>query len=83
MAEKKRIQFDMNPKHVEDLDKMTEQFGFSSRKETVNTALSILRWMGRMLSDGQVIVALNEETKSFRELSMPCFDNVKRETNER
>lgn len=71
-----RIQFDLPDSKVEELDKLMLAAGIKTRRELFNNALSLLEWALRQRKEGRVIASINEESKSYRELSTPILDSA-------
>jgi hypothetical protein len=72
-----RIQFDLPDTKIEELDKLMREGGIKTRRELFNNALSLLEWAIKQREDMRIIAAIDEESGSYRELSMPILDSVK------
>ena len=67
----------MSKKRLDDIDALKKIAGLGSRKEVLDNALSMFKWAIDQTEKGRAIVSLADDEKSYRELAMPCFDNVR------
>jgi metal-responsive CopG/Arc/MetJ family transcriptional regulator len=68
-----RIQLDLPEEKVKELDALMEETGISTRKDLLNTALTFLAWITKERKENRIIVSLDEQTGSYKELVMPHF----------
>ncbi len=73
----KRIQFELDEKRSEDLEKLMEEAGTATRKEFFNYALSLLKWALEERRNGRKIASIDTENGRIKELEMPIFDSVR------
>ena len=50
----------------------------STKKELINTALTVFEWMVKHASNGRVIAAVDEAGDTYIELGMPALDAATR-----
>lgn len=81
MADLVRLQVLLTQKQLRDLDDLQTRCGFSTRKEMLINALSLLDWALREKQNGACIFSINRQDKSYKELLMPFFAAL-RESNE-
>jgi len=81
MAEKNkvRIQIELDREKYEELQKLLEKTGTRTMKDFFNNAITLLKWALKKRSEGALIVAMNEEQKSYVELEMPILEAAVRQ----
>lgn len=77
-----RLQFDVPPDKIKELDNFIELTQVGTRKALFNTAFSLLAWAIRECQAGRSIAAVDESTNSYRELVVPALENVKARNRE-
>jgi hypothetical protein len=82
MSEVVRWQLDMPVQRAKELDALEEQYGFSSRKDLMNTALSLLQWAIEEVKGGRILASVDEKTQRYKELVLPAFQIASAEANE-
>jgi hypothetical protein len=75
-----KIQFDLTPERVKELESLMEVTGIRTRKELFNNALSLLEWAVRETYVGNIIAAIDEKNKRVKELVMPALSHVTKAT---
>jgi hypothetical protein len=73
-----RIQFDVKEEKLHDIERWMELSDISTRKLYVDYAFTIFQWALKQAHEGKVVAALDEKTGSYRELSMPPLDHVRK-----
>ena len=73
MSETIRWQLDMPVQRAKELEALEKTYGFSSRKDLVNTALSMLQWAIDEVKGGRVLASVDEKTMRYKELVLPAF----------
>lgn len=76
--EKVRVQFDLSPHRVAELDALMEACGVETRKDLFNNALTILEWSVQEVMRGNSIASINEEQHAYRVLQMPVLNHAAR-----
>jgi hypothetical protein len=73
-----RIQFDLSPDQVAELDGLIELCGLASRKDLFNNALSLFQWVVQERLQGRRIASISDDETSYREIQMPALMNVRK-----
>lgn len=74
-----RIQFDLSPDQVADLDKLIELCGLSGRKDLFNNALSLFEWVVQERLQGRRIASVSDDEKSYREIQIPALMKIRKQ----
>lgn len=77
MANLARIQLEIPADQLKELESLQELLGIRTKKELINAAIGLLEWNVRQKRQGRVIMSVNHDEKSYRELSFPPLDRVK------
>jgi hypothetical protein len=72
-----RLQIDMNGEKMRELDDLMRESGVATKKEFVNSALTLLKWAINQRRAGRIIASIDEKTDSYRELEMPILSVIK------
>ncbi|MBB4286497.1 hypothetical protein [Roseospira goensis] len=75
---KARVQFDLTPERLAELDHLMAVCGFETRKELFNTALSFFEAAVEEARKGNDIAAVNEEAQTYSRLVLPALARVTR-----
>jgi len=75
---KTRVQFDLTPERLAELDHLMEVCGFDTRKELFNNALSFFEAVVEEARKGNDIAAVNEDAKTYSKLVLPALARVAR-----
>lgn len=73
-----RITLDVPDEKFEEIKLLCERLRLATRKDLFNNAITPLQWAEEQIASGRVIASVDDEAKSFRELSMPIFANIQR-----
>jgi len=60
-AAKRRVQFIFPDQTIEELDRLKEQMGASSRTEVLKTAIELMHWAMARLAKGEEIAAVGDD----------------------
>jgi hypothetical protein len=71
-----RIQLELDPERVEDLDLLQNELKLATRKSLFNNALTFFEWAVREIKAGRTIASVDAEGM-VREVTMPAFSNIK------
>lgn len=71
-----RLNIEISKEKSEEILKLMEISGVTTRKDLFNNALTLLKWALRQKQGGKVIGALSDDDH-FIELDMPIFENAK------
>ncbi|MCK4392837.1 hypothetical protein KAX17_08015 [Candidatus Bipolaricaulota bacterium] len=61
IAAKRRVQFIFPDQTIEELDRLKEQMGASSRTEVLKTAIELMHWAMARLAKGEKIAAVGDD----------------------
>jgi len=75
---KTRVQLDLAPSQMERLNWLMEVCEIETRKELMNTALSIFEWAVKEVMDGKTIASVDKQAKHFTDLVMPALADAAR-----
>lgn len=70
------FQVELNPEHVNELERLRELAGAGTNRELFNNAVTLLKWAADEKQQGRAIVSLDEVKKNYRELKMPTLENI-------
>lgn len=70
-----RFQLEIKQSMLDEVTSLVELGGFSSKKEFMNTAISLLRWAMLQRQAGNIIAAIDDQER-IRELEMPCLTHI-------
>ena len=83
MNEKLRLQIDLSPKQVEELERLMTICNLSTKRELFNSSLSLLKWAVQEIQNGRIIASVDTRNEKYREITMPAFSNVSEENESR
>ncbi len=75
---KTRVQLDLSPERLKELDDLMAVCGFDTRKELFNNALSFFEAVVEEARKGNDIAAVNEDAKTYSKLVLPALAQVAR-----
>lgn len=75
---KTRVQLDLSPERLKELDDLMAVCGFDTRKELFNNALSFFEAVVEEARKGNDIAAVNEDEKTYSKLVLPALAQVAR-----
>lgn len=78
MADTVRMQFDVSPTRLSELEDLMRLCQISTKKELINNALTLFEWAVKESESGNIIASLNEREKRYRELQMPSLATAAR-----
>jgi hypothetical protein len=71
-----RIQIDVSPQKLAELEELMRLCGISTKKELINNALTLLQWAVRQVRNGRTIASIDEQEGRYRELEMPILSTA-------
>lgn len=71
-----RLQFEMTDNQVAELDRLTEELQLKTRKDMLDTAVTLLKWAIRERKRGRIIASLDEQQERYAEVQLPALENV-------
>ena len=71
-----RLQFEVPEEQNKNIETLMKEVGLRTKKDLFNNAITLLNWAVKQYKAGRIIVSIDEQKESYRELAMPIFDNV-------
>jgi len=71
-----RFQVEIMREELDEMERLCELGGLSSKKELLNNALTLLKWAVRQKQQGYSIASVDENGDIRRELEMPYLESV-------
>ena len=71
-----RFQLDISDKRLKEIEALMELTNPATKKEFVNSAITLLKWSIRQRQLGCSIASYNDSTDHIKELAMPILDDV-------
>lgn len=68
-----RWQLDVPQVRARELDEFSNTYGFATRKDLMNTALSLLQWAVDEVKGGRIIASVDEASMRYKQLDLPAF----------
>lgn len=68
-----RWQLDVPLARARELDAFADTYGFATRKDLINTALSLLQWSINEVKGGRIIAAVDERNMRYKQIDLPAF----------
>ena len=56
-----KLSFEITEEKLKLLDELTEKLGYESRAETLNAALTLMKWKGKKTSEGYDVGAMSKD----------------------
>lgn len=73
-----RWQLDVPSGRAQELDAFAEEYGFATRKDLLNTALSLLQWAVAEVKTGRIIASVDEASMRYKQIDLPAFKHAER-----
>jgi hypothetical protein len=71
-----RIQIDVSPEKLAELEELMQVCGVKTKKELINNALVLLQWAVRQVRSGRTVASVDEKEKRYRDLEMPILSTA-------
>lgn len=71
-----KVQFELSEDRVRELESLMRESGTSTKKDFINNALTFLAWAIQERKAGKRIASVDEESKQYKEITMPILDAV-------
>lgn len=68
-----RWQLDVPAVRARELDSFADAYGFATRKDLINTALSFLQWAVAEVKTGRIIASVDEGSMRYKQIDLPAF----------
>lgn len=72
-----RIQVEFSPERRQQLEQLMGTLGIRTKKELLNSALTMFTWAADEVKNGRSICSIDEEEKRIKEYVNPIFANLK------
>jgi hypothetical protein len=76
-----RIQLELPEDRVAELDELAARLNLRTRKDLLNTALTLLEWAAGEKSAGHKIASVDPDKQVLRELVMPGLESLANKRN--
>jgi hypothetical protein len=73
-----RIQIDIDEGGEQVLNNIKQATGVTTYKDIFNNAVTLFEWAVRQRAAGRVITSLDENTKGYKEMTMPALEEAER-----
>lgn len=73
MSKKVRIQFELSETGAQELERLIKICGVSTRKDLINSALTLLAWAVAERKSGRIIASVDEKNGKYKEIQMPVL----------
>jgi hypothetical protein len=71
-----RIQLDVSPAKLADIEELMLDCGVTKKSELINNALVLLKWAVGAVKNGRTIASVDEKNGKYRDLEMPVLTNA-------
>jgi hypothetical protein len=68
-----RIQFTVSDHRQKEIEEMMERTGSETKRELLNHALTVLKWILDEKQKGSIVASFDEENKKYKELVLAGF----------
>ena len=76
MAENVRIELDISPKKLAEIEELMRDCGLTTTTELVNDALTLLKWAVGVAKNGRKVPSGDEKTGLYRDLETPVLSHA-------
>lgn len=73
-----RFTFEIPQLQLDDLDELAELTGMPTKREYLNSALTLMDWAVRQIANGHEIAAIASDGTVARQIDMPALSAVRR-----
>ncbi len=71
-----RLQFEVSEEQNKKIETLVKEVSLRTKKDLFNNAITLLNWAVKQYKAGRIIVSIDKQMESYRELAMPILDNV-------
>jgi hypothetical protein len=71
-----RLQVELEPEKVRELEGMMEAGHVRTKKDLINSALTLLKWAMNEVKRGRIIASVDEKEDTYKQLVMPVLEAV-------
>lgn len=72
-----RLQIELNSEKAREIEDLMRQARVRTKKEFVNSALTLLKWAIKERRAGRIIASVDENRNVYKELEMPILSEVR------
>jgi hypothetical protein len=72
-----RLQVELDREKNEELEAMMREGNVRTKKDLINSALTLLKWAMNERKEGRIIASVDEEKDTYKQLVMPILEVVK------
>jgi hypothetical protein len=76
MPDNTRIQLDVSPQRLAEIEELMRESGITKKTELINNALTLLKWAVGTVKNGRTIASVDEKNGKYRELEMPILSHA-------
>lgn len=69
-----RIQLELPEERLSELERLMEQTGITTKKDLLNSALTLFEWAVRERQAGRTIASVDEQNQRYKELVMTSLE---------
>jgi hypothetical protein len=71
-----RIQLDVSPTKLAEIEALMHDCGLTKKNELINNALTLLKWAVTAVKSGRTIASVDEKNRKYRDLEMPVLSHA-------
>jgi hypothetical protein len=71
-----RIQIDVPEDRYQEIERLMEECGFTTKKEFFDNAVTLIKWAVNKARNGLLIASIDEKSNKYTELQMPFLEKV-------
>jgi len=71
-----KITFELPEEKLRELEALMSECGVRTKKDLLNNALTLLEWAINEKKTGSAIASIDEKEKKYKEITMPIFSHV-------
>jgi Arc/MetJ family transcription regulator len=72
-----RLQIELDEEKMKELEQLMEEGKVRTKKDFINSALTLLKWAMRERRAGRIIASIDEDKDVYKEIEMPVLSEVK------
>lgn len=73
-----RLQIEMDENRMKELEFLMQECGIRTKKDLINNALTLFKWVVNKRKSGHEIAAVNSESNRHIEFDMPALSAVRK-----
>ena len=76
MSDVTRFQVEIDQTEMDELERLQQLGGLRTKRELLNTAMTLLKWAAREKGRGCAIVSIDDHKGQLKELEMPFLESI-------